>query len=238
MADHAPLVWDQIGEHWYENGVDKTVLYKFNKTSKTYGAGVAWNGVTSIEESPSGAESNKFYADNIEYLNLTSAEEYGATLNAYDYPDEFESCNGGAEVAPGVHIGQQPRDTFALAYRTLKGNDADENAGYVIHLVYGCKAAPSSKSHSTKNDSPEPVEMSWELSTTQVPVTGHKPTATIDIDSTKTDSTKLTAFEKILYGSTEADARIPLPDEVARLLGTAAAAAGGGNANGNGNNLG
>ena len=223
MADTYKLKWDQVGEHFYETGLDRGVLYKYDKTNKAYGKGVAWNGLTSVEESPSGAESNKFYADNRIYLNLTSAEEYGATINAYTFPPEFNSCNGYVELAPGVTMGQQTRDSFAFSYRTKKGSDTDEDLGYIIHLVYGCKAAPSSKSHSTTNDSPEPVELSWEISTTPVDVEGYKPTASIDIDSTETDATKLAAFEKILYGTGDTDARIPMPDELPGLLGTVSA---------------
>ena len=228
----AKLVWDQVGEHFYETGVDRAVLYKFDKTQNAYGKGVAWNGLTGVTESPSGAEANAFYADNIKYLNIFSAEQFGATITAYTYPDEFESCNGYAEIASGVTIGQQNRDSFAFAYRTLIGNDTEGNdKGYKIKLVYGCTASPSEQAHSTVNDSPSPVEMSWTISTTPVQMEGFKPTATIDIDSTKFATTelkaKLTAFENILYGTdTEGttvgvDARIPLPDEVARLLGTA-----------------
>ena len=217
----AALVWDQVGEHYYQTGLDRGVLFKYDTTQNAYGKGVAWNGLTSVEESPSGADANAFYADNIKYLNLTSAEEYAATIGAYTYPDEFESCNGYAEIAAGVQIGQQKRDMFAFAYRTKIGNDTEgDDHGYKIKIIYGCKAAPSSQSHSTINDSPEPVEMSWEINTTPIQVEGFKPTATVDIDSTKCDSTKLAAFEKILYGSTDADSRLPLPDEIARLLGT------------------
>ena len=196
----AALEWDKQGEHYYENGLDRGVLFKFNKTTNTYDKGVAWNGLTSVEESPSGADSNKFYADNRVYLNLTSAEEYGATINAYTFPEEFNSCNGYQEIAPGVVAGQQGRDMFAFSYRTKKGSDTNEDLGYIIHIVYGCKAAPSSKSHSTVNDSPEPIELSWEISTTPVEFTGYKPVASIDIDTTKTDATKLANFMKKLYG--------------------------------------
>lgn len=241
MPDTFKLEWDKTGEHYYETGLDRGVLFKYNKTNKAYGAGVAWNGLTSVEESPSGAEANKFYADNRVYLNLTSAEEYGATINAYTFPEEFNSCNGYQELAPGAVIGQQGRDTFAFSYRTKKGSDVDEDLGYIIHLVYGCKAAPSSKSHSTVNDSPEPIEMSWEITTTPIDVSGFKPTATVDIDSTTTDATKLAAFEKILYGFETTDARIPLPDEIVTLLGTKTSGGGatgggatGGSGSGNG----
>ena len=227
----AKLKWDQVGEHFYETGVDRAVLYKYDKTQNAYGKGVAWNGITGVTESPSGAEANAFYADNIKYLNIISAEEFGCTITAYTYPDEFESCNGYKEIAAGVTIGQQARDTFAFAYRTLIGNDTEGNdKGYKIKLVYGCQASPSEQSHSTVNDSPEPVEMSWEVKTTPIQMEGFKPTATIDIDSrkfaTEPAKSKLTAFENILYGTDSegttagVDARIPLPDEVARLLGS------------------
>lgn len=229
----AKLVWDQVGEHLYETGVDRAVLYKFDKTTNAYGKGVAWNGLTGVTESPSGAEANAFYADNIKYLNIFSAEQFGATITAYTYPDEFESCNGYAEITDGVVIGQQKRDTFAFAYRTLIGSDTEGNdKGYKIKLVYGCTASPSEQAHSTVNDSPSPVEMSWTISTTPIQVTGFKPTATIDIDSTKFTTeeakAKLKAFESYLYG-TDADGttagtdpQMPLPEKVLELLGSAA----------------
>ena len=227
------LVWDQVGEHFYETGVDRAVLFKFDKTTGQYGKGVAWNGITGVTESPSGAEANPFYADNIKYLNITSAEEFGCTITAYTYPDEFESCNGYSEIATGVTIGQQTRDSFAFAYRTLIGNDTEGNdKGYKIKLVYGCKAAPSEQSHSTVNDSPEPTELSWEVSTTPIQVAGFKPTATIDIDSTKFTTeeakAKLKAFENYLYGTNPdgttagTDPTLPLPAKVVELLGDAA----------------
>lgn len=214
------LVWDKQGEHFYETGLDRGVLFKYDKTTNKYLPGVAWNGLTSVEESPSGAESNKFYADNRVYLNLTSAEEYGATINAYTFPEEFNSCNGYAEIAPGVVAGQQGRDMFAFSYRTKKGSDTNEDLGYIIHIVYGCKASPSSKSHSTTNDSPEPVELSWEVSTTPVEFTGYKPVSSIDIDTTQTDSTKLATFMAKLYGSADKESTLVMPDEMAGLLGT------------------
>ena len=232
------LEWDKTGEHYYETGLDRGVLFKYDKTTNKYGNGVAWNGLTSVEESPSGAEANKFYADNRVYLNLTSAEEYGATINAYTFPEEFNSCNGYVELAPGVVAGQQGRDMFAFSYRTKKGSDTNEDLGYIIHIVYGCKAAPSSKSHSTVNDSPEPVELSWEISTTPVDLVGFKPVASIDIDTTQTDPTKLAAFEKKLYGSANGDSTLVMPDEFATLLGTAVAGAGSGSVTGGGTNLG
>lgn len=216
MPTPEALVWDQTGTRRYETGVDHGVLFPW--TGNAYGNGVAWSGLTGVTASPSGAEPNKIYADNIEYLNLISAEEFGATIEAYSYPDEFAECDGSAELAPGVTIGQQPRKMFGFSYRTKVGNDVNDEAGYKIHLVYGAKAAPSERAYQTVNDSPEAITFSWEISTTPVAVAGFKPTAHIEIDSTKTDSSKLTAFEAILYGSTTAAARLPLPDEVKTLL--------------------
>lgn len=220
----AELVWDKQGEHYYETGLDRGVLFVFDKATNKYKNGVAWNGLTSVEENPSGAEANKFYADNRVYLNLTSAEEYGATINAYTFPKEFNSCNGYAEIAPGVVAGQQGRDMFAFSYRTKKGSDTNEDLGYIIHIVYAAKAAPSSKSHSTTNDSPEPVEMSWEISTTPLDFPGYKPVASIDIDTTETDPDKLATFMAKLYGTENTESTLVMPDEFASLLGTAAAA--------------
>lgn len=196
------LIWDKAGEHQYETGVDHGVLYVYDKTKKAYGKGVAWNGLTTVTESPSGAEASAFYADNIKYLSLLSAEEFGATIEAYTYPEEFEVCNGAAELSKGVLVGQQPRSTFAFAYRTLIGNDQDGNeTGYKLHIVYGCLASPSEKSHATVNDSPEPVTLSWTISTTPIAVPGMKTTATIEIDSTKVDASKLKTVEDTLYGT-------------------------------------
>ena len=211
------IVWDQTGERLYETGVNHGVLYI--PTSGVYSKGVAWNGLTAVTESPSGAESTALYADDIKYLNLMSAEEFACTIEAYTYPDEFAECDGSASLVAGVNIGQQPRKTFGLCYRTTVGNDTDSNAhGYKLHMVYGCLAAPSEKAYATINDSPEAITFSWEVSTTPVNVTGHKPTALLTIDSTKADPTKLTALEKILYGDTEAEPRLPLPDEIATLM--------------------
>ena len=234
----AELVWDKQGEHFYETGLDRGVLFVFDKTNNTYKKGVAWNGLTSVEESPSGAESNKFYADNRVYLNLTSAEEYGATINAYTFPKEFNSCNGYQEIAPGVVAGQQGRDMFAFSYRTKKGSDTNEDLGYIIHIVYAAKAAPSSKSHSTVNDSPEPIELSWEITTTPIDFPGYKPVASIDIDTTETDPDKLATFMAKLYGSENSESTLVMPNEMAGLLGTVSAAAGGGTVTGGGTNLG
>lgn len=216
------LVWDQTGERLYETGVKKGVLY-VQDSGGTYPKGVVWNGLTTVTESPSGAEATPLYADDIKYLNLMSTEELGGTIEAYTYPDEFAECDGSASIATGVLIGQQPRKTFGMAYTTTLGNDVDSNAhGYKLHLIYGALASPSEKSYSTINDSPEAITFSWEFSTTPVNVAGFKPTANIVIDSTKATPEKLTALEKILYGDTETEARLPLPDEVATIMGTGA----------------
>ena len=216
------LVWDQTGERFYETGVNQGVLY-IRGEGGTYPKGVAWNGLISVTESPSGAESTPIYADNIKYLNLMSTEEFGATIEAYTYPDEFAQCDGSAEIATGVMIGQQNRKVFGLSYKTTLGNDIDgTDYGYKLHLIYGALAAPSEKGYSTINDSPEAITFSWEVATTPVSVTGFKPTASITIDSTKADPTKLAALEDILYGSEESEARLPLPDEVATLMETSA----------------
>ena len=218
MGSFAPLVWDETGKKLFETGVSNVALYP-QDTTGVYGAGVAWNGVTNISESPSGAEATTLWANNGKYLNLYSVEEYASSIEAYTYPDEFAECDGSAEIAKGVSIGQQTRKSFGLAYKTLVGSDTDGNDhGYKLHLVYGCKAAPSERSHATVNDSPEALSFSWEISTTPVSVTGHKPTASVEIDSTKVEPTKLAAFEKILFGSDAAAARLPLPDEVATLF--------------------
>ena len=214
------LVWDQTGERYYETGVKQGVLYPMQEGG-TYSKGVAWNGLTAVTESPSGAESNPLYADDIKYLNLLSTEEFGCTIEAYTYPDEFAECDGSASIATGVTIGQQKRKTFGLCYRTVLGNDVDSNDyGYKLHLVYGCLAAPSEKAYATVNDSPEAVTFSWEVTTTPVAVKGFKPTACITIDSTKATAEKLSALEDILYGAQDTEARLPLPDEVATLMKT------------------
>jgi hypothetical protein len=212
------LVWDKTGERYYETGVNQGVLYP-QGINGTYPKGVAWNGLTAVTESPSGAEATPLYADNIKYLNLMSAEEFGATIEAYTYPDEFAQCDGSAEIAPGVMIGQQNRKVFGLSYKTALGNDVDgTDYGYKLHLIYGALAAPSEKGYSTINDSPEAITFSWEVTTTPVTVTGFKPTASISIDSTKVDATKLEALEDILYGTANADPYLPLPDEIAALF--------------------
>ena len=212
------LVWDQTGERLYETGVKMGVLYP--QVGGLYPKGVAWNGLTAVTESPSGAEATALYADDIKYLNLMSAEEFGATVEAYMYPEEFAACDGSAAVVAGVYLGQQKRQAFGLCYRTVLGNDVDNNDhGYKLHLIYGALAAPSEKAYATINDSPEAITFSWELTTTPVNVTGFKPTASITIDSTKVDKEKLTALENILYGSGDTEARLPLPDEVATVMG-------------------
>lgn len=212
------IVWDNVGERYYETGVNKGVLYLMDSTG-AYKNGVAWNGLTSITESPSGAESTALYADDIKYLNLVSAEEFSATIEAYTYPDEFAECDGSASLVEGVMIGQQVRKTFGLCYRTTMGNDVQGNGyGYKLHLIYGCSAAPSEKAYSSINDSPEAITFSWEINTTPVNVTGHKPTALITIDSTKVDPTKLAALEEKLYGSDSEDPQMLLPDEIKALL--------------------
>ncbi len=211
------LVWDQTGERLYETGVRNGVLYI--PTAGVYSKGVAWNGLTAVTESPSGAEATPLYADDIKYLNLMSTEEFGATIEAYTYPDEFAECDGSAALVGGVYIGQQARKTFGLCYRTTLGNDVDGNDyGYKLHIIYGCLAAPSEKGYATINDSPEAITFSWEVSTTPVNVTGAKPTASITIDSTKADATKLAALEDILYGNESEEARLPLPDEIKTLM--------------------
>lgn len=216
------IVWDKTGERFYETGVSKGVLYTQGATG-AYETGVAWNGLTAVTESPSGAEATPLYADNIKYLNLMSAEEFGATIEAYTYPDAFGACNGEAELAAGVAIGQQTRKAFGMAYQTKVGNDVNAELGYKIHLIYGALAAPSEKAYATVNDSPEAITFSWEITTTPVEVTGFKPTATLVIDSTKVAAEKLAALEAVLYGSDSEEARLPLPDEVLQLVGTSEA---------------
>ena len=215
----AKLVWDQTGDRLYETGVSKGVLYPI-QSDGAYSKGVAWNGLSSVTESPSGAEANPIYADDMKYLNLLSAEEFSATIEAYTYPEEFAECDGSADIATGVSIGQQKRKIFGLCYRTVLGNDVDSNDhGYKLHLIYGCMASPSEKAYTSINDSPEAITFSWEVSTTPVNVTGFKPTASITIDSTKANKDKLTALEAILYGAESKEARLPLPDEIATLMG-------------------
>ena len=215
------LKWDQVGEKFYETGVKKGVLYPMN-TMGQYPKGVAWNGLTAVTESPSGAEATAIYADDAKYLSLMSAEEFGATIEAYTYPVEFEACDGSAEIATGVTIGQQARNAFGMSYVTTVGNDTENNNhGYKLHIIYGALASPSEKGYSTINDSPEAITFSWTVTTTPVAVEGLKPTASLVIDSRKADPTKLAALEKILYGSAETEARLPLPDEIATLMAVA-----------------
>ena len=221
------LVWDKTGEHIYETGVKNGVLYP-QQTGGAYTKGVAWNGLTGVTESPSGAEATALYADDIKYLNLMSAEEFGATVEAYTYPDEFAECDGSATIATGVSIGQQKRKAFGMCYKTVLGNDVDGNEhGYKLHIIYNAMAAPSEKAYATINDSPEAITFSWELTTTPVSVSGFKPTASLVIDSTKADADKLAALEDILYGKDgtgedkktgAVDPRLPLPDEIATLM--------------------
>lgn len=212
------IVWDKTGELFYETGVDRAVLYPISSAG-LYNKGVPWNGITGITESPSGAEPNNLYADNIKYLVLVGAEDFGLTVECYTYPDEWEECDGSAEIAPGVVAGQQNRKVFGLSYRTKLGNDVDgQDHGYKLHLVYGGLASPSERGYQTVNDSPEPINPSWEITTTPVDVPGYKPTARLIITSTKVDPAKLKALEDILYGTEDQDARLPLPEEVIQLL--------------------
>ena len=214
------LVWDAAGKRFYETGVKKGVLY-VQDNKGAYPKGVAWNGLTGVTESPSGAEANPIYADDMKYLNLYSAEEFGATVEAYTYPDEFAECDGSAELTAGVTIGQQKRKAFGMCYRTVLGNDVTgEDYGYKLHIIYGAMASPSEKAYATVNDSPEAITFSWEVTTTPVNVVGMKPTASLVIDSTKVDASKLSALETILYGSENVDPRLPLPDEIKTLMTT------------------
>ena len=214
----AKIVWDESGKRTYETGVRNGVLYLQNE-SGVYENGVAWNGLTAVTESPSGAEPTALYADDIKYLELFSAEEFGATIEAYTYPEEFEKCDGSASLGEGVTIGQQDRATFGLCYRTVFGNDVKGSEfGYKLHLIYGAKAKPSEKGYQTINDSPEAITFSWEVSTTPVNVAGFKPTACVTIDSTKINSEKLAQIEALLYGSELTAAKLPLPDEIAEIV--------------------
>ena len=210
------LTWDDTGDRLYETGVKKGVLYPMN-SSGAYEKGVAWNGLTAVTESPSGAEAEPLYADDIKYLELRSVEEFGATIEAYTYPDEFAVCDGSATLVEGVSIGQQPRRGFGFSYQTVIGNDTEgEEHGYKIHIIYGAKASPSEKAYATINDSPEAITFSWEITTTPVPVTGHKPTAHLEIDSTKLSPEQLAAVEALLYGSDSeaANPTLPMPDAI------------------------
>jgi hypothetical protein len=219
------LVWDQVGQRFYETGIDHGVLYIPDETTSEYDTGVAWNGLTSVSETPTGAEATAQYADNIKYLNLISVEEFGATLEAFTYPDEFAEFDGLAIPEPGVYVGQQPRKMFGLSYRTRLGNDVQgDSLGYKLHLVYGCIASPSEKAYNTINDSPEAITFSWEISTTPVPVTGFNPTSLIVVDSTAVTPAHLTALEAALYGDVTLAARLPTPDEVIAMFGGVMAA--------------
>lgn len=222
----ARLEWDAIGEHYYETGTKYGVLYLYETGENAgYNTGVAWNGLTSVTESPSGADENALWADDIKYLSLRGAEEFGGTIEAYTYPDEFAECDGSATLTAGVKIGQQNRKTFGFCYRTTMGNDVALNDyGYKLHLIYGCTASPSERAYQTINDSPEAITFSWQFTTVPVNVTGHKPTSCLTIDSTKVDAAKLAALEAVLYGTDGTGgaegttARLPLPDEVVTLL--------------------
>ena len=212
------LVWDQTGERFYETGVRNGVLYPVDSTG-AYGAGVAWNGLTSVTETPSGADSNPIYADDIKYLDLRSKEEFGGTIEAYTYPDEFAVCDGSAILSEGVVIGQQTRKPFGFCYRTVVGNDAEyEDYGYKLHIVYGATASPSDRQYQTINDNPEAITFSWEFTTTPVEVSGYKNTALLTIESKKVGSAGMKAIEKVLYGDTNVDPRLPLPNEVVRII--------------------
>ena len=214
------LVWDKTGERLYETGVKMGVLYP-QETTGNYPKGVAWNGLTAVTESPSGAEATPLYADDIKYLNHMSVEELGATIEAYTYPDEFAECDGSASLTDGVTIGQQKRKAFGLCYRTIIGNDTNgEDHGYKLHIIYGALASPSEKAYATVNDSPEAITFSWEVKSTPVNVTGFQPTSVIIVDSTKVSANGLKALEDALYGTSEKAARLPLPDEVKTLLST------------------
>lgn len=213
------LVWDRTGERLYETGDDRAVLYP-QKTDGTYDTGVAWNGITAVTQSPSGAEATSLYADNIKYVDLMSAEDFGMTIEAYMYPDEWAECDGSREVASGVFAGQQSRRPFGFSYRSLIGNDTElDQHGYKLHLIYNAKASPSEKGYQTVNDSPDAITFSWECKTTPVNIAGFKPTAELTIDSTKVDAEKLAALEDILYGTDSNQPRLPLPDEIVTLFG-------------------
>lgn len=213
----ATLVWDKTGTRTYETGLDRGVLYVADDKG-TFGTGVAWSGLSAVTESPSGADESAIYADNIKYLSLRSTEEFGATIEAYSSPEEFDVCDGQASLADGITIGQQKRKKFCFSYRTKKGTDTDDDAGYIIHIIYNATAAPTEKAYNTINDSPEAITMSWEISTTPVEVSGYKPTAHIEIDSTKVDTTKLSKIEAALYGDADTEPKVLLPDEVVALI--------------------
>lgn len=212
------LVWDTVGNRYYETGVSKGVLFVWDSTNDKYKDGVAWSGLSAVTESPDGADENAIYADNIKYLSLRSVENFGGTIEAYTYPDEFAICDGSAELADGVHIGQQTRVPFCFCYQTKKGNDRNADAGYVIHIVYGCTASPTEKSFESVNDSSDANTFSWEFSTVPVDVAGYKPTSHIEIDSTKCDATKLATLEAKIYGSETTSSALLLPEEIMKMM--------------------
>ena len=214
----AKLVFDAVGSRFFETGVKNGVLFVQGENGE-YENGVVWNGLTAVTESPSGAEATPLYADDMKYVVLYSTEEFGATIEAYTYPEEFEQCDGSAQLGAGITIGQQQRKSFGLVYKTVIGNDVQgQDLGYKIHIIYGAKAAPSEKAFATINDSPEAVTFSWEVSTVPVPVEGHRPTSTLVIDSTKVDAEKLAAIEDKLFGSESEESTLPLPNEIAEML--------------------
>ena len=216
----AVIEWDKIGEHRYESGVDHGVLFVWDKSKKSYGKGVAWNGLTKVTEKPSGAESTKKYADNIAYLNMVSAEEFAATIEAYTYPDEFLACDGVSIPKKGVQVGQQERASFAMSYRTKVGNDTDgQNADYKIHLVYGLLASPSEKGYESINDSPEPIAFSWEAKSTPVPLAGFNPVSSITLLASEFQASDLKKITDKIYGTVSEDPKLLLPDEVFAALG-------------------
>lgn len=214
----ARLIWDEVGQRFFETGVKNGVLYVQNNDG-SYANGVVWNGLTAITESPSGAEETPLYADDVKYLTLRSAEEFGATIEAFTYPEEFEQCDGSAQIAEGITIGQQARKAFGLCYRTAVGNDIQgQEFSYKLHIIYGCTVAPSEKSYSTINDNPEAITFSWELSTVPVPVDGFKPTASLVIDADKVDAGKLQLLENALFGDAENEATLLLPNQIMELM--------------------
>ena len=217
------IQWDLVGERFYETGIDRGVLFVYDSATKMYKPGVAWNGLISVSESPSGAEANAQYADNIKYLNLISAEEFGASIEAFTYPNEFAACEGSIEAKPGLAVNQQKRSMFALCYRTLMGSDAEgTDLGYKLHLVYNSMASPTDRSYTTINESPEAMTFSWEITTTPEPVEGYKPMASITIDSVEADPDCLTALENILYGGESTESRLVLPNELITVMTPAA----------------
>ena len=212
------LTWDNTGERFYEMGVSKVVLFPYNSTTNVYEAGVAWNGVTNISDSPEGADANDLYADNIKYASMRSAEKVNGSIEAYTYPDEWLPCDGIVEPVDGVRLRQQSRKAFALCWRTEIGNDVTDEAGYKLHFIYGATASPSEQTHDTINDSPDAQTFSWDYETTPVQVTGYKPLAKVEVDSRTADETKLGLLEDIVYGTSSEDPRLPLPAEIIQKL--------------------